>query len=199
DNALRPRSVLGALNQKQESNPKTRSMRTKSLGSTSTVTLSLHGAVGAGKLTSVNMGRGSKGTFVCGPIMEQLNTAHSLSGTNECVLSKEAHDKLYYVGNLVSVKKRGEDGCMLLDKTRLKPTAMDEFYQALDRTGALGSVSSLLKQYSPRLGSPGGFDVPGSPTALAGRMDAANEALRSYVPEMLIQRITSGQSDWLGQ
>ncbi|KAG5185659.1 hypothetical protein JKP88DRAFT_152612, partial [Tribonema minus] len=60
--------------------------------------LTLHGSVGAGGLTALELihadtgetARGKRWHYVCGPVIGQLARAHAISAANDCVLSKQA-------------------------------------------------------------------------------------------------------------
>ncbi len=175
----------------------------------STVNLSLHGAIGAGWLTSVDVGGGgwnslglvdsmdepgevSAGTFLCGSVIRQLAVAHNLSGDHECMLSKEAK-QLVGNGNTATVwteertqEEESEDGeGEIITRVAYKLISV--------HTDAVLNFKHVLStQHSYRI------DALLEGLSFEQRL-LAKDALEKYVPDSLLERLQAGQAGWLGE
>ncbi len=176
----------------------------------STVNLSLHGAIGAGWLTSVDVGGGgwnslglvdsmdepgevSAGTFLCGSVIRQLAVAHNLSGDHECMLSKEAK-QLVGNGNSATVwtEERMQEEESGGDREGEIITRVAYKLISVHTDAVLNFKHVLSTQNSYRI------DALLEGLSFEQRL-LAKDALEKYVPDSLLERLQAGQAGWLGE
>ncbi len=177
----------------------------------STVNLSLHGAIGAGWLTSVDVGGGgwnslglvdsmdepgevSAGTFLCGTVIRQLSVAHSLSGDHECMLSLEAK-QLVGDGSTGSTVVRTEE------RTQEEESGDGEGEMITRVAYKLISVhTDAVLDFKHVLSTEHSYRIDALLEGLSFEQRLlAKDALEKYVPDSLLERLQAGQAGWLGE
>ncbi len=172
----------------------------------STVNLSLHGAIGAGWLTSVDVGGGgwnslglvdsmdepgevSAGTFLCGSVIRQLAVAHNLSRDHECMLSEEAKR---LVGD-------GSTGAVRTEERMQEESGDGEGEEMIKRVAyKLISVhTDAVISFKHVLSTENSYKIDALLEGLSFEQRLlAKDALEKYVPDSLLERLQAG---WLGE